>query len=189
MGTLDQITQMKQQGMQEQDIINYLQTQGISPNEIQNVLNQSKIKDAVSAEEQMQQAPQQMEQYTGAAQEIPQENYQEEYYPQTNQYPPGAEYGGDNSSEIAEQVFVSKMKPFEKQLSDLQEFKTINESKIQNIDDRLKRMEGIIDRLQIEILKEVGKYGTGLDSIKKEMGMMQDSFTKMISGKAKKKTK
>ena len=35
--------------------------------------------------------------------------------------------------------------------------------------------------MQIAILEKVGSYGQNLDSIKKEMSMMQDSFTKMVS--------
>jgi len=44
----------------------------------------------------------------------------------------------------------------------------------------LKRIETSIDRLQSAILEKVGSYGRGLDSVKKEMGMMQDSFGKMV---------
>jgi len=45
--------------------------------------------------------------------------------------------------------------------------------------------------LQAEILEKVGSYGGGLDSIKKEMGMMQDSFGKIVtvlSSKAEEKS-
>jgi len=45
----------------------------------------------------------------------------------------------------------------------------------------LKRMEKTIDKLQMAILEKVGSYGRGLESIKKEMIMMQDSFGKMVN--------
>ena len=60
------------------------------------------------------------------------------------------------------------------------EFKTLAQSKIESIDNRLKRMEILIDKLQIEILKEVGSYGKNLDTIKKELSMIEDSFGKAV---------
>src|SRR3989344_4397433 len=38
-----------------------------------------------------------------------------------------------------------------------------------------------IYRLQISVLEKVGSYGQGIESIKKEMSMMQDSFGKMVN--------
>ena len=49
MGVLDQIKDMEEKGFSEQQVINKLQEQeGISPQEITDALNRSKIKDAVS---------------------------------------------------------------------------------------------------------------------------------------------
>ncbi|MBR9705557.1 hypothetical protein GOV14_00840 [Candidatus Pacearchaeota archaeon] len=48
MGTLDQITQMKSQGLPEGQIAQNLRAQGISPKEITEALSQSKIKSAIS---------------------------------------------------------------------------------------------------------------------------------------------
>ena len=42
-------------------------------------------------------------------------------------------------------------------------------------------MESIIDRLQASILEKIGSYGQDLDSMRKEMSMMQNSFGKMIN--------
>ena len=39
--------------------------------------------------------------------------------------------------------------------------------------------------MQIKILEKVGSYGGGLESIKKEMEMMQDSFSKTLPMLAK----
>ena len=55
------------------------------------------------------------------------------------------------------------------------------ETKIENISLRVKRIESISDKLQTAILEKIGSYGSNLESIKKEMSMMQDSFGKMIN--------
>jgi DNA-binding transcriptional MerR regulator len=60
MAVLDTILEMQRQGMQESEMVNYLRNQGVSPKEINDALNQAKIKSAVSqSEEQLTQTPQQ----------------------------------------------------------------------------------------------------------------------------------
>jgi hypothetical protein len=51
MGLLDKISQLKKDGMTEREIISILQEEGKSPGDIMDALNQSQIKQAVSAEE------------------------------------------------------------------------------------------------------------------------------------------
>ena len=98
-------------------------------------------------------------------------------------YAPGS-VGGisdtDTMIEIAEQVFSEKIKTLHKQIEDFGEFKALAETRIQNLSERMNRSETTIDRLQAAILEKVGSYGRGLDSVKKEMSMMQDSFSKMV---------
>lgn len=87
----------------------------------------------------------------------------------------------DTMIEIAEQVFSEKTKAIQKQLEDLNEFKVLMQAKIDNISDRLKRIEINIDTLQAEILEKVGSYGRGIEGVKKEMSMMQESFGKVVN--------
>ena len=133
--------------------------------------------------------------------ESPYEQYSESQYPAYDEpqyfpqeYAPGdyassGEYDSNYSStgdidtiiEVAERVFFEKIKPIQKQLEGLNELKALTQTKVDSISDRLRKIESSIDRLQAEILEKVGSYGGGLDSIKKEMGMMQDSFGKIVS--------
>jgi len=247
MGALDEVTQMKSQGVPENEIINKLQEQGVSPKAINDAMDQFKIKDAVSRpvpEEGMEPSvvgggtqpagnsaraqkagenvpndefyipqsrlsypknqPPTQEYQEGAEQEYAQTSnqggyeqdygrdygtdygeqigYSEEYYPQEGYEQDYGSYGGgtDTMIEIAEQVFAEKMRKIQKQLEDLNEFKTLAETKLINATSRLKRIEDSMDKLQMAILEKVGSYGRGLDSIKKEMSMMQNSFSKTL---------
>lgn len=113
--------------------------------------------------------------------QYPEEYSSQEYYPQEDY---GYEGGGSDTDtliEIAEQVFSEKMKPIQKQIEHLNEFKVLAQTKIDNISDRLKRIELSIDHLQSEILEKVGSYGRGLENVKKEMGMVQESFGKIVN--------
>lgn len=208
MSILDQVMYMKKQGMPEQEIVRSLQEQGISPRAITEAVNQSKVKEAVGGEMEENQEffnPEQIsppENYQPSSQEIYPEPAQGQYYPYQEQYAPQEQYpaqteyapqegyegyyeGGtamntDLIIEVAEQVFEEKTKKIEKQLENLKEFSVLADAKLANFEDRIKRIESIIENLQIKILEKIGSYGQGIESIRKEMGMMQDSFSKMI---------
>ena len=195
MGILEQITQMKNQGMPDEEIASKLQEQRISPKEITDAMNQSKIKSAVSDTDDMQPSimqstptPSREEVYTPQTQESEQEDYsaqsespQQGYYPQEGyeEYSASAGNNTDTMIEVAEQVFSEKMQKIQNQLEKLNEIQTLSQVKIDSTAERLKRIETIIDNLQISILDRVGSYGKNLDNIKKEMSMMQDSFRKI----------
>ena len=203
MGALEQIIQLRNQGISDEDITKTLQNGGVSPKDINDGFNQAQIKNAVSDEspenpanippspEILQQPPQSNEIYSPNAQTIPEE--QEMYYPQPQQgqlqeqedyYSPG-EFDTSTIIEISEQVFSEKIQTLQKKIEENAEFKVLAGSKIDNLLERIKNIEKIIDNLQMSILKKVGSYGGNLENIKNEMSMMQDSFRKMISPKVK----
>jgi len=139
-------------------------------------------------------APENTEDYYNPSPQNPQQNYppqmpqqqsqtEQSYYPQYNyeEYPQS--YGGqtnDTIIEIAEQVFEEKTKELQKQIESVNEFAKLAENRIENNSERIKRIEKIIDNLQVKILGKVGSYGDNMENIKKEMNMMQESFSKVL---------
>jgi hypothetical protein len=232
MAVLEKVTQMKKRGLSDEQIIQKLREERVSPREIRDAMNQSQIKNAVSMNEEMQPsmmeapslegeapmpsqememprqssrqeytrgsyvpktkeipeeevyAPQQGEYYAPQPQE-PQQYSQQEYQPQEYQQGYAQPYQESTSTdtiiEISQQVFSESMKSVLKKIDEFSEFKTLSQSKIDNALERLKRIEAVIDKLQISILERVGAYGKSLDDIKKEMSMMQDSFSKIVN--------
>ena len=208
MGALDQIRQMKREGFSEQEISDRLQEQGISPNSITDAFSQARIKDVVEGENEMQENDFHPEETSGGSETPSPFSTPETYAPQAQYYPPQEPYysqpqetesyspqegygesqggfGTDTIIEIAEQVFEEKIKKLSQQISNFKEFSAIAETKFSNYENRLKRIESIIENLQIKILEKIGSYGNGLESIKKEMSMMQDSFSKTLPMLAK----
>ena len=193
MTILEQVSEMKNQGISEEEIIKKLQDLGASPKAINDALDQEKIKKAVSNEEEYgmpsSQTPKMQRSVNN--QEIPNDQMyypqqEEEYSPQDySQYQENSTYtqGFDTNTiiEISEQVFSEKIQKIQKLVDECSEFKTLTETKIENISLRVKRIESISDKLQTAILEKIGSYGSNLESIKKEMSMMQDSFGKMIN--------
>lgn len=209
MGILEQTIKMKEEGIPEEEIIDELSRQGISPREIDDTLKQAQIKYAVSNQEgneesqssmagvpspddtyqprgygnQQEQGyiPQQEEYAPVPQQEYPQIQEQQYYQPGGyEQYSP-AGIDTDTIMEIADQIFSDKIKNIKKLLDATSEAAIILQTKMENISERVKKIEATIDKLQIAILEKVGSYGRNLEGIKKEMSMMQDSFSKMIS--------
>lgn len=135
-------------------------------------------------------SPAQQSQQSPSYQYQPQEYTQQEYAPQEGyEYPTQTTQGAadiDTIIEISEQVFADKMKLISKQIESFNEFKTLSSIKIDNISERLKRMEMSIDKLQIAILEKIGSYGRGIDTLKKEMEMVQSSFSKVVNATAEK---
>ncbi len=231
MAALEQVMQLKNQGYNEDQIVESLKQQGVSPKEITDAINQSNIKDAVSGESKNYDAPQAPEQnqenskfqrpgnqpqgqdtgYSPSTQEIssPQQtntqeqsqqqtydqnygqNYNQEQYDQNYGYQENQGTSGNSETmiEIADQVFSEKIKDIQNTIDDLNEFKTTTETKVEHIDKRLKKIEKMIDTLQIKVLEKVGNYGKELSSTKKELKMVEDSISKINKKSSKSKKK
>ncbi|MBX4211932.1 hypothetical protein KW787_00550 [Candidatus Pacearchaeota archaeon] len=101
------------------------------------------------------------------AQEAPGQQYDYSYQPSVSP---------DTIAEISEQIVSEKIFAIKKEFEKTMDMKTIFESKIEFIDERLKRIEKIIDRLQLSILQKVGEYTTNVEDIKKELVETQKSF-------------
>ena len=119
------------------------------------------------------------------------QNYEQGYNQNYNQgygnyqgYEQG--YGSSSMIDVAEQVFSERTKELKKEIDSLKEFKALSENRIKNISERLKKIESTINSLQSAILQKVGSYGQDLQTIKKEMGMIEDSFKKMTGEVAEK---
>jgi len=197
MAILSDIQQLQKEGRSDEEIISILQAKGISPREISEAIAQSKVKEAVvgnipetmapipaSPSPQPEPYPRQ-EQYSQQYESSPQmeqpspqaEQYQQ--YPQQEAYPqyaPQPQLSTDIIAEVADQIVSEKLAPIKTQLEKVLDLKSTVESKVEYLDERLKRIEKIIDRLQLSILQKVGDYLTNVEDIKKEIIEMQKTF-------------
>ncbi|MEK6819684.1 MAG: hypothetical protein AABY03_00610 [Nanoarchaeota archaeon] len=192
MGVLDKIMQMRNQGVGDEDIVRTLQEKGVTPKAISDALGQAQIKQAVSDDYSQQGGEAPAPNYQQYAPRTQEEQYNQGYQPsQPQEYSPQQGYeesyspggsGIDSSTviEISEQVFNEKIQKLQKQLKEVSEFKSLAEGKMENLIERLKRMEHLMDTLQVQILEKVGSYGRKLEQTEKEMEMMQDSFSKVV---------
>tara|TARA_Y100000034_G_scaffold131587_1_gene192655 strand:+ start:2682 stop:3416 length:735 start_codon:yes stop_codon:yes gene_type:complete len=154
--------------------------QGMQPSIMQSPHSQN----PVDSGNQSMQPPQQPQ--TQDYQQMQPQNYAEnEYYPEQYSYDySSTSMSPDTITEISEQIVSEKLSEVRKKIENIIDFKTSFEAKSEALDDRLKRIEKIIDTLQSSVLRKVGDYGTNISDIKKELIETQKSFKKI----SKKKT-
>ena len=203
MSTIDDIKNMRREGKAEEEIVQTLRNQGVPEGKISDSLNQANIKNAIESPEQESliggmpsgssiQEYQEMQPSILSAQEPQQEEFPVsqpsqtqsayEFYPQSSQQPQEQyqQYQGQLSSdtitEIADQVLSEKLSSIRKKLDENINLKNVMQTKLEIVDERLKRMEKIIDQLQLSILQKVGDYLANTSDLKKELLETQKSF-------------
>jgi len=97
------------------------------------------------------------------------------------QYQGYQDYSSMNMSEIAEGVVAEKTQEMKTALSKISQKQNILDNALVSIDERLKRIEKIIDKLEIQIIGKISDYGKNMQDINKEMKTMQSSFSKIIN--------
>ena len=233
MPTLERVIQLQQQGVSDADISTQLQNEGISPTEINDSINQAKVKSAISAPETAGQAtdpgmqasimtnpaeqpaapapaaqpaaPAPQEQAAQPQMQAPQppmpqapgpevyppqetpEQPQDDYYTQTPQaygqdyYAPQGGTDTETISEIAEQVATEKLNEYKSKTGDIVSFKNTIQDKVNDIDDRLKRIESTIDKLQQAIIGKIGEFGESNAMIHKDLDNLHGTVSNLMN--------
>ena len=180
---VEENTNGSMQGMQQNMADAYSQESGMQPS----ILNQPQLEQIPDSMQPQQQqsdyysqapSPSQSQQYNQGQEYVPypeqQTQYDQQNYPQY-QSPVSA----DLISEISEQVVAEKLSEIRKHLEKIIDLKTTFESKIEYMDERLKRLEKTIDTLQSSVLRKVGDYVTNVQDLKSELVATQKTFDKL----------
>ena len=236
MATLDKVMEMQNQGKSDNEITTQLQNEGVSPTEINDSINQAKVKNAVSppapistpegmqasenpsqlpplppqpkfeelppeqprapqqqmpemqqSQPQMQAPQPQMQQSQSfPPQQAPQP--QDAYYQETPQaysgedsYAPQGSLDIETISQIAEQISTETLENYIAKTGDISSFKNRTESRIDDIDDRLKRIENSIDRLQQAVIEKIGEFGESSAMIHKDLDNLHGTVAKLMN--------
>jgi hypothetical protein len=130
-------------------------------------------------------APQTIQPQEAQPQEAqPQEEYytpQPQAYSNQDYYPQSGGYETDTISEIAEQVVTEKLEDYKSKVGDIPSFKSEIQTKVNDIDDRLKRIEGSIDKLQQAILGKIGEFGESSAMIHKDLDNLHGTVAKLMN--------
>ncbi len=191
MALLEQIEKMRQSGQSDNQIVSALREQGYPSNQVNEAFSQLKIKSAIypgnQENEELQPSIMQNQQYS---QEQPQQE-QVQYAPEQGQYQ--QQYQDYNQNYYSQAVDVETVRDIAKQESEeatkkirqeveaLSKLKTDLKFEIQNLDNRLNKVESIMQELQSAIIRKMGDYGEAIQGISEEIKATQGAFSKMIN--------
>ncbi len=134
---------------------------------------------------QEQQQPMEMPMTQEVTPEMPQTDYSTYpyQYPMTyeQQSQPSHKIDAEAMEEIAEEIISEKWLEIKNKISDVVEWKSYAEKRIESIDDRIKRMELSLDRLQSALLAKVQEYGRDIKDLGAEMAGLEGAFGKILT--------
>lgn len=89
----------------------------------------------------------------------------------------------DTITEISEQIVSEKISKLKSEIDKLADFRATIENKLDFLDQRLKRIESTIDKLQLSILQKVGEYVNNVQDLKTNLDETQKSFKSLLDKK------
>jgi chromosome segregation ATPase len=205
-GVLDTIIELKKRGFSDAEIITQLRSMNYSAQEINDAINQIKIKSAVNEKEEMQpsimqSAEEEAEKAEGEEIAVPMPSKKKKIKVATMQYPPAyqpyaaaypsetyeqpqqaaAQTDIETIEEIAEEIVSEKFAEIRDKISGILDFRENIETRINNLNDRLKRIESSIDNLQAALLGKVQEYSQDIKSLGSEMHALEGAFGKILN--------
>jgi uncharacterized protein YukE len=112
----------------------------------------------------------------------------QDYYAQTPQaysdqyyYAPQSSLNTETISEIAEQVAAESLENYKSKVGDIASFKSQIQNKVNDIDDRLKRIENSIDKIQQAILGKIGEFGESSAMIHQDLDNLHGTMSKLMN--------
>jgi hypothetical protein len=105
------------------------------------------------------------------------------YYPYaypTTQVQPQTRIDTETIEEITEEIVSEKWQEFKSKIGDISEWKLYMENRTKGIDDRLKRLELSMDKLQAALLGKVQEYGQNIKDLGAEVQSLETAFSKVL---------
>lgn len=187
---VDRVVQMQQQGMSDNDIIKTLKNEGVSPKDISDSIAQARIKMAVSQDteqnyqESYNQPEQQNTQQAQYAPQAPDQQYQQPYQEQGQQQYYSPDQGSmsiETITEIVDRIISEKLREINQKIKPVVDFKNKAEEDINELKERLKRIEQTIDNLQRSVIGKVGEFGQSTALIHKDLENLHGTVSKLMN--------
>ncbi len=118
----------------------------------------------------------------------PEQVSQPQYYPETPQaYPEEAYYpeqpalSTDTITEIAEQVVMEKLQEYEQKINNLVSFKNQIDEEVKDINERLKRVENSVEKLQQVLIGKIAEFDENASYIRKDLKNLHNTVSKLMN--------
>jgi hypothetical protein len=103
-------------------------------------------------------------------------------YAQGDYQPYQEAISSDIVTEVAEQVVSERLAVLQERLEKAIDFRTTADARLVALEDRLVRIEQIMDRLQLSLLQRMGEYVQDVRDVKQELQETQKSFKAIVPG-------
>jgi len=176
------------QGYSDMNIVQYLREQGYNSNEIKDLMNQAKAKMEIartsqdsdsddSYEGEVPLPPKQYSETDGEQTEEQEESApQQQYSYNYGQKPVNAEY----VEEIAEEIINEKWNEFKSSVGDISELKNYIDSRLSNLNERIKKIDINIEKIKSVILEKIQENSRDVKNMSAEMQALQSVFSKVL---------
>ena len=192
---LKEVMDLMMQGYNDAEIISHLRSAGYSPVEINDAINQAKIKRELGraaleeAEEEM--IPSIMETegevpVPGAetTEMVPTETTVEAELPGPGYYESYEAYGYAPSAEAIEELVKetvdAKWQSFQSKFAELLELKEIVEMKLKKLEERMRKIELKFDKIHLGMISQMREYASKVDNLDKQIEMLQQTFSQIL---------
>ncbi|MFA5084475.1 MAG: hypothetical protein WC475_03830 [Candidatus Paceibacterota bacterium] len=191
---VDEVADLMKQGYTDADIIKYLEESGYSPKDINDAVNQARVKMELAETAGEEYQTESSEGFEGEA-EAPEAPVPA---PRARQMPvptPAPSYGGyypqqqsyqqeTNSTEaieeIAEGIIEEKWSEFKAKFGDISELKSNFEARLNELSDRVKRIEAAMDRLHVATLSKADEQSRSVQALSSEVEALEGTLSKVI---------
>lgn len=193
---LDLIKEMKKLGYTEEQIINYLQQQGIEPKQILDAIKQSQMGEMIPSimeSEEIPPSPEKIE-ITKPVPQVKVETPESVPKPQAEIIPtvpytremPEATiereytYDIETFETLAEEIVREKFEIIKRKIEDMEELRRNINLKIKDMEERIKRVELNLDKIYLLILKRQEEEQKEIKAIGKEIDSLEKAFSKIL---------
>ncbi len=187
---INEILQMRQQGLSNNQIIQNLQREGYSNTQIFDAMNQADTKIAVEGiqtgflqQNQPSATPQAQELFTRPPSEVPMQNSFNEFSEPPQQYPPTSSSFSDNqvkTEELVEAIIEEKWSELVRDVNKIVEWKNKMESRISEMEIKLDNLKDNFSDLNKAIISKVNDYDKHILEIGSDIKAMEKVFSKVL---------
>lgn len=191
---VEEVADLMKQGYTDADIIKYLEESGYSPKDINDAVNQARVKmelaetageeyqtestEGLEGEAEAPEAPVPSPRARQPPVPMPAPSYGQGYYPQQS-------YQQETSSteaieEIAEGIIEEKWGEFKAKFGDISEMKSNFEARLKELSDRVKRIESSIDQLHIATMSRSDEQSRSVKALSSEVEALEGTLSKVI---------
>jgi len=187
---VDEVADLMKQGYADADIIKYLEESGYSPKDINDAVNQARIKIELAEtageeyqpeypEEEVPEAPAPAPSPKQRAVPVPAPAPAGGYYPQQYSYQQETT-STEAVEEIAEGIISEKWEEFKAKFGDIAEMKANFEARLNELSERVKRIEAAMDRLHVATLSRVDEQGRSVKALSSEVEALEGTLSRVI---------